>query len=156
MRLADFDWRVRLAAGAVAGGLIVYIDNFAFAGEVSPVVVIGLLFVVTFAAGEMWGLRGWDAALVAAACVPLAHIAKHLLNLPDTLHPNTYGSILSLAAVCVLVSAVGLGCGAAVRGLQGKWTSSRPLGRGGPKAVCPLSHQLLPNKRIERTPRALS
>jgi hypothetical protein len=117
---AESGWPVHLAAGAAAGGVIVYVDNVAFAGEVSPIVVICLVFVLTLAAGVAWGPRGWLAAAVATACVPLAHFVKHLLGLPDTFHPNTYVSILLLTAVCLLVGGVGLVCGAAVRTPRGR------------------------------------
>jgi hypothetical protein len=56
-------------------------------------------------AGVMW------------ACVPLAHVVKHALDLPDTLHPNTYTSILHLAGFTLMVALIGAGCGAFVRRL---------------------------------------
>jgi hypothetical protein len=41
----------------------------------------------------------------------MAHVVKHVLGLPDTLHPNTYVSILYLAAFTLVVATVGTGCG---------------------------------------------
>jgi hypothetical protein len=36
-------WQTALVAGLVAGAVITYVDNFAFEGEVSPIVIIALL-----------------------------------------------------------------------------------------------------------------
>ena len=91
------------------------VDNFAFEGEVSPIVIVVLLLAATAAAGAVWGRRGWVAAAAAWACVPSAHLVKHVLGLPDTLHPNTYTSILYLAAFTLVIALVGAGCGALVR-----------------------------------------
>ena len=38
-------------------------------------------------------------------------MTKHALGLPDTLHPNTYLSILYLAAFTLVVAIIGTGCG---------------------------------------------
>jgi hypothetical protein len=42
---------------------------------------------------------------------------KHVIGLPDTLHPNTYTSILYLAAFTLAVATVGTGCGVLIRSL---------------------------------------
>jgi hypothetical protein len=47
----------------------------------------------------------------------LAHVIKHVLGLPDTLHPNTYASILYLAAFTLVVATAGGGCGVFMRSL---------------------------------------
>jgi len=47
------------------------------------------------------------------------HLLKHAAGLPDTIHPNTYASILKLAAFTFLVCSVGLGFGLAFRRLLG-------------------------------------
>jgi asparagine N-glycosylation enzyme membrane subunit Stt3 len=57
-----------------------------------------MLLAVTTTAGALLGQRGWVAAAGTWVCVPLAHLVKHVLGLPDTVHPNTYASILLLAA----------------------------------------------------------
>src|SRR5438105_2960348 len=114
---------VRLGAGLAAGAAIAAVDNFAFGGEVSPIVVVAMLLAGAAAAGAAWGRRGWVAAAAAWAWVPAAHLAKRLLGLPDTLQPNTYASILLLAAFTLAVAAVGTGCG----------VLARNLAAGGPK-----------------------
>jgi hypothetical protein len=76
-----------------------------------------LLLAATATAGVMWGRSGWIAAAVLWACVPLAHVVKHVLGLPDTLHPNTSTSIVYLAAFTLVVATVGAGCGVLVRRL---------------------------------------
>jgi hypothetical protein len=103
--------------GFIAGAVIAAVDNFAFGGEVSPIAIVAMLFAVTAAAGWIWGWRGWQASAVAWLCVPLAHLIRHLLNLPDTLQPNTYTSILMLAAFTFVVSTIGTGCGVLLRRL---------------------------------------
>lgn len=88
-----------------------YVDNGAFGGEVSPIIIVALLLAATAMAGAMWGRSGWITATVTWACVPLAHVVKHIVGWPDTLHPNTYTSILFLAAFTLVVAAGGTGCG---------------------------------------------
>ena len=88
------NWPARLGVGLAAGAAIVYVDNWAFEGEVSPIIIVALLLAATATAGALWGGSGWVAAAVTWVCVPLAHVAKRVLELPDTLHPNTYLSIL--------------------------------------------------------------
>ena len=76
-----------------------------------------MLFGATATAGIVWGLPGWPTAVVAWACVPAAHLIKHILGWSDTLHPNTYASILYLAAFSLVVAAVGVGSGMLIRRL---------------------------------------
>jgi hypothetical protein len=47
----------------------------------------------------------------------LVHLVKRTLNLPDTLHPNIYVSILMLAGFSLVVATIGTGCGMLARGL---------------------------------------
>lgn len=110
-------WPVRLGLGLGAGVAIASVDSYAFGGEVSPIVIVGLLVAATATAGAFWGGRGWVASLAAWACLPSAHLVKHVLDLPDTLHPNTYASILLLAAFSLVVAMVGTGIGALIRKL---------------------------------------
>jgi len=117
MKLFISKWPAQLGVGLLAGVAIVYVDNFAFQGEVSPFVIVAMLLAATAMAGAMWGRNGWIAAAVIWACVPLAHVAKHLLGLPDTLHPNTYTSISFLAAFTLAVATLGTCCGLLVRRL---------------------------------------
>lgn len=105
----------RIGIGLSAGAAIVYVDNFAFEGEVSPIVIVTMSLVTTATAGAMWRRRGWVTAAVAWACVPLAHVVKHALGLPDTLQPNTYTSILYLAVFSLVVATVGTVGGILVR-----------------------------------------
>jgi hypothetical protein len=101
--------------GAVFGNIVVVVDNFAFEGEVSPIVIVAMLVVGTAVVGGLWGWRGWCASVIAWICVPTAHIIKHVLGLPDTLHPNTYASILLLAAFTFVISLLGTGIGVLLR-----------------------------------------
>ena len=48
---------IRAGIGVVVGAGIVAVDNFAFGGEVSPIVIVGMLLVFGAAAGMIWGVR---------------------------------------------------------------------------------------------------
>ena len=104
-------WPLRLSVGLVAGAIIAAVDNVLFEGEVSPIVVVGMLLMASITAGASWGWRGWVAAVAAWAWVPAAHVVKQVLGLPDTLHPNTYASIGKLAVFSFAVTAVSTVCG---------------------------------------------
>jgi hypothetical protein len=109
-------WLARFGIGLLVGGGIVYVDNVASHGEVSPIVIVAILFAVTAAAGMLLGRRAWIAALAVWACIPTAHLIKHVWRLPDTLHPNTYASIAYLAAFTLVVAVAGVGAGTLARG----------------------------------------
>lgn len=110
-------WPTLACVGLVAGVSLAALDNFAFGGEVSPVIIVAMLLAATGVAGVIWDRRGWVAAAAAWICVPLAHLIKHVLGLPDTLQPNTYTSILILAAFTLVVATIGTGCGILLRRL---------------------------------------
>jgi hypothetical protein len=101
--------------GGIVGVAIAALDIFAFEGETSPLVIVGLLFVAAFTSGTIWDRRGGFAAVCTWQCLPLAHLITHLLHLPDTLHPNTYQSILLLAAFTFAVSVAGVVLGVVIR-----------------------------------------
>jgi hypothetical protein len=107
----------RVVVGLSAGLAIAAIDNIVLGGEVSPIVIVALLIAATAFAGATWRSRAWVTAFCTWVCVPAAHLVKHLLGLPDTLQPNTYASILKLAAFSLVVAAVGTASGALLRGL---------------------------------------
>ena len=109
-------WPARLLFGLAAGAAIAYVDNVAFEGEVSPVVIVGMLVAVTATAGVIWGARAWNTAAAAWVWIPLVHLAKLALGFPDTLRPNTYASILLLAAFTLAVAALGWAAGVLIRG----------------------------------------
>lgn len=102
---------LRLGTGIAIGLAIAYVDNIAFAGEVSPIVIVGLLLAGTIGVVGLWGRRGWPAAAFAWLCIPMAHLVKRVLGLPDTLHPNTYTSVAMLAAFTFAVTILGAGVG---------------------------------------------
>ena len=107
-----------LTVGFIAGMIISSIDNLAFAGEVSPFAIVALMFAATFAPGAIWGWRGALTAATAWMCIPFAHLVKRLFGLPDTLHPNTYASILMLACFLFVIATFGLGLGVLSRRLM--------------------------------------
>jgi hypothetical protein len=116
-------WQVRLIAGLAVGAIISAVDNVIFDGEVSPIVIVAMLFAAAAAAGLFWGRRGWLAAVAVWALIPAAHLAKRLLGLRDTLHPDTYASIAMLAAFSFVIAAVGIACGLLAR----RWCSKASL-----------------------------
>jgi hypothetical protein len=107
-----------IAAGLVLGAALSAIDLFVEGGEVSPIVVVVLLFATTGFAGLAWGARGWRVAVPCWACLPLSHALLRLLGLPDTLHPATWGSIVRLAAFTATVAVTGTGSGLLLRRLS--------------------------------------
>jgi len=101
----------RIAVGLIAGAGVAAVDNFAFGGEISPIVIVAMLLIVAGAFGTIWGVRAAVVAAIVWAWLPMAHVAKHVFRLPDTLHPNTYASILKLAVFSFVVAAIGFGLG---------------------------------------------
>lgn len=110
---------IRVGIGVIVGAGIAAVDNFAFGGEVSPIVIVGMLLVFGAAVGMIWGGRAAVAAAIAWVWLPMAHVLKHLMRLPDTIHPNNYASLLKLGAFTFVVTAIGLGFGLAFRRLLG-------------------------------------
>jgi hypothetical protein len=108
---------LRLSAGFIAGAGIAAVDNFAFGGEVSPIVIVGMLLLAAGAIGILWGIRGVVAAGMVWIWLPMAHVVKRFFGLPDTIHPNTYASILMIGIFSFAVTGVGLGFGVALRRL---------------------------------------
>src|SRR6478672_7067734 len=106
---------MRLGVGILAGAAIAIVDNFAFQGETSPIVIVVMLLAAAAVIAAIWGQRCWMPVCVMWACVPIAHVAKHVLGLPDTLHPNTYRSIVYLAAFTLCVAIAGAGFGLLTR-----------------------------------------
>ena len=124
-------WQVRLGVGVTAGVGIAYVDNRAFQGEVSPIVIVAMLLGAATTATSFWGRRGWIAAAATWIVVPLVHLVKHVFGLPDTLHPNTYGSILMLAGFTFVVAALGAGGGMLIHRSVSA-TGAASSGRGNP------------------------
>ena len=106
---------VQIGAALIAGAGISGLDSFACGGEVSPIVIVGALLLVTATAGVLWGIHATMVAVIVWAWLPMGHLARHLLGLPDTIHPNTYASILKLGIFSFVVSAVGLAIGLGFR-----------------------------------------
>lgn len=110
---------VRGAAGIAAGIVIAAVDNFAFEGEVSPIVIVLLLIAATGIFGAVWGWRGWMAAGSTWFIIPFVHAVKYLFGLPDTIQPNTAGSIMMLAGFTFVIAGIGLAIGAALHKADG-------------------------------------
>ena len=100
---------------AVIGLVIAGVDNLAFAGEVSPIVIAGILLVASAVMTTWWRVQGALLTGMVWLWLPLAHVVKKMLGLHDTLHPNTYASIAKLAIFSLVVVAVGDAIGLALR-----------------------------------------
>lgn len=116
-----FNWQRQIVIGIVAGVTISIIDNYAFEGEVSPIVIVLLLLAASGFAGLLYSWRGWFSVFVMWMFVPAAHLIKYVLGLPDTLHPNTLNSILKLAIFTLVVVTIGISGGVLLR----KFTKSQ-------------------------------
>jgi hypothetical protein len=103
----------RTGIAVITGIAIAEIDNYTFSGEASPIVIVVLLLLATGTVGFLWGKRGWLAAALIWVCIPGAHLLNHVLGLPDTIQPNTYASIVKLAAFTFVIAAIGTACGVA-------------------------------------------
>jgi hypothetical protein len=103
--------QIRILVGLLIGAIIAYVDNYAFHGEVNPIVIVLLLLLTTFMVGIIWKRHALITVVVLWAWLPMAHVLKHLLGVPDTLNPNTYASIFMLAIFTFVVSAIGFLCG---------------------------------------------
>ena len=114
-----------IAIGALAGATIAAVDNLAFGGEVRPIVIVGMVLIFSSAAGTLWGSRAAVPVTIAWAFLPVVHLVKHVLAMPDTIHPNTYASILKLGAFSFAISAIGLGFGLALHRVFGLQSSSK-------------------------------
>jgi hypothetical protein len=104
-----------LATAVVLGAIVAAVDNFALGGEVSPITIVVLLSASAAFLGFTLPRLAWATAPLLAAWVPGAHLVKHLLGMPDTLHPNNYRSIATLAAFCLVVCVVTAYLGAVAR-----------------------------------------
>lgn len=104
--------QIRIFTGLIIGAIIAYVDNFSVQGEVSPIVIVILLLVATMSVGAVWKWRGLITVVLMWSWLPMAHVVKKVLGLPDTLHPNTYTSILMLTLFTFAISAIGLILGA--------------------------------------------
>ena len=82
--MKSWKWPMRLCVGLAAGIAVAWVDNFAFEGEASPIVIVVMLLAATATIAAVWGHHCWATAAAAWLCVPLAHLIKHVLGLPDT------------------------------------------------------------------------
>jgi len=98
---------IRIFVGLLVGAIIAYVDNFSFQGEVSPIVIVISLLIASISIGIIWKWRALITIALIWLWLPMAHVVKKVLGLPDTLHPNTYTSILLLSVFTLVVSAIG-------------------------------------------------
>jgi hypothetical protein len=106
--------QTRILAGLIIGAMIAYVDNFSFQGEVSPIVIVVILLVATIVIGVLWERRGILTTALLWLWLPMTHIVKKVLGLPDTLHPNTYVSILMFTVFTFVISSIGFIIGIAI------------------------------------------
>jgi len=109
---------LRLGIGLLAGTAIAAADNLAFGGEVSPIVIVGMILIFASTAGSVWGSRALPPITTAWVFLPAVHLVKHVFAMPDTIHPNTYASIVKLAVFSFAISVVGVAFGLACHRLR--------------------------------------
>jgi hypothetical protein len=110
----------RLTVGLLIGAGLFYLDGYAFGGEVSPIVTIGCVLFAIAGLSLTWGMSSWIAASITWVMLPLGHVVKHALGIPDTIQPNTYLSIAGLAVVTLAAAIVGGAVGMLIRRLSGQ------------------------------------
>lgn len=103
--------------GLAIGSCIAFTDNYAFEGEISPVVIVAFLFISAFSVVALFGNPGCIAAIGIWFCLPISHFIKIGLGLPDTLHPATFRSAVLLAVFTLIVVSIGSACGMVFRRL---------------------------------------
>ena len=114
--MKSWKWPMRLCVGLAAGIAIAWVDNFAFEGEVSPIVIVVMLLAATATIAAVWGRHGWATArrCVVVRTARSSHqtrswAAGHLA--PEHVHLHPYTSILMLAAFTFVVVALGTAAG---------------------------------------------
>ena len=60
--MRSLSWPLRFGCGLTDGMAIAGVDNCAFEGEVSPIVIVIVLFVTTITTAGTWGRNGWIAS----------------------------------------------------------------------------------------------
>jgi hypothetical protein len=99
--------QIRILVGLIVGAIIAYVDSFLFGGEVSPIVIVVLLLGAAIAIGIIWKWYGLLTVALMWLWLPMVHVVKKALGLRDTLHPDTYTSILLFSVFTFVVSAIG-------------------------------------------------
>ena len=96
--MKSWKWPMRLCVGLAAGIAIAWVDNFAFEGEVSPIVIVVMLLAATATIAAVWGRHGWATArrCVVVRTARSSHqtrswAAGHLAPEHVHLHPDVGG-----------------------------------------------------------------
>jgi hypothetical protein len=99
---------VAFSALAVALGLLVaWFDVAAPFGDDTEKGTIFLWLGSCGGLGVLQPRRPWRWALLVGPWVAVAHLVRHALGLPDSVHPNTYTTILLLVPVSLAVCLLG-------------------------------------------------
>ncbi len=107
-------------AALIASGLgllIAALDTAAPFGDDSSKLTILLWLMAGGSLGFVMPSRPWRWAMLVGPWLPLTHLLAHVLGLPDSIHPNTYATILTLVPVSLAVCSVGAYGGALTRRL---------------------------------------
>lgn len=102
------------ASSIVLSGTIAYLDATSRSDD-AAIVIIALWILAGGVLGAMGPFKPWRWALVVALGVPTVHLIRHVLGLPDNMHPNTYLSILLISGIALCATLAGAYSGAFVR-----------------------------------------
>jgi hypothetical protein len=106
---------IKYISAIVIGLFISALDNCAFGGEISPVIVIMLLFLFCAGMAFIVNTYAYLISIIIWIFLPLVHFINHLLGFTDSIQPNTYQSIFLLALVTFAVSQIGFVVGRIIR-----------------------------------------
>jgi hypothetical protein len=107
--------KLKYVAAVIIGLIISAVDNYAFGGEITPMVVILLLLLSTSGMSVIVNAKAYLISIIIWFFLPAVHLIKHIFGLSDTIEPNTYQSILLLALVTFLICQIGFLVGRGIR-----------------------------------------
>jgi hypothetical protein len=121
MAARESSWRVTAVSSLAVGlGLLTaWFDVAAPFGDDTEKGTIVLWLVSSGTFGFLLPHRPWQWALLIGPWVTLAHLARHLFGLPDSINPNTYLTILLLLPISLLVCSLAAYGGSFVRSSVG-------------------------------------
>ena len=107
--------KLKYVAAVIIGLIISAVDNYAFGGEITPMVIILLLLLATSGMSVIVNTKAYLISIIIWFFLPAVHLIKHLCGLSDSIQPNTIKSILLLALFTFAISQIGFLIGRGIR-----------------------------------------